>query len=73
MVIEGVKRKLGRINPIPLIPSDRTDCCRLAFGDEISSEGRAQIVREFYQHFVRTMLDLFLEPAPNELKFLALR
>mgnify|MGYP003693921025 CR=1 FL=1 len=45
---------------------------RVAFGDEISAEGRAQIVRESYQHFARTMLD-FLEPAPNESKFLALR
>jgi hypothetical protein len=31
----------------------------VAFGDEISAEGRAQIVRESYQHFARTMLDLF--------------
>ena len=31
---------------------------RVAFGDEISSERRAQIVRESYQHFARTMLDL---------------
>ena len=32
---------------------------RVAFGDEISAEGRAQIVRESYQHFARTMLDFF--------------
>jgi lauroyl/myristoyl acyltransferase len=32
---------------------------RVAFGDEISAEGRAQIVRESYQHFSRTMLDFF--------------
>src|SRR5438874_8079972 len=32
---------------------------RVAFGDEISAEGRAQIVRESYQHFCRTMLDFF--------------
>jgi lauroyl/myristoyl acyltransferase len=35
---------------------------RVAFGDEISAEGRAQIVRESYQHFVRTMLDFFKSP-----------
>jgi lauroyl/myristoyl acyltransferase len=31
----------------------------VAFGDEISSERRAQIVRESYQHFARTILDFF--------------
>src|SRR5260370_17735598 len=35
---------------------------RVAFGDEISSERRAQIVRESYQHFFRTMLDFFWSP-----------
>src|SRR5438552_14066242 len=35
---------------------------RVAFGDEISAEGRAKIVRESYQHFARTMLDFFLSP-----------
>ncbi len=35
---------------------------RVAFGDEISAEGRAQIVRQSYQHFVRTMLDFFWSP-----------
>ncbi len=35
---------------------------RVAFGDEISSERCAQIVREFYQHFARTMLDFFWSP-----------
>src|SRR5207245_11308829 len=35
---------------------------RVAFGDEISSERRAQIVRESYQHFARTMLDFFWSP-----------
>src|SRR5919198_4738815 len=34
----------------------------VAFGDEISAEGRAQIVRESYQHFARTMLDFFWNP-----------
>src|SRR5205823_11316615 len=34
----------------------------VAFGDEISAEGRAQIVRESYQHFARTMLDFFWIP-----------
>jgi lauroyl/myristoyl acyltransferase len=32
---------------------------RVVFGDEISSERRAQIVRASYQHFARTMLDFF--------------
>ncbi len=32
---------------------------RVAFGDEISSERRAQIVRESCQHFSHTMLDFF--------------
>ena len=35
---------------------------RVAFGDEISAEGRAQIVRESYQHFARTMLDFVWSP-----------
>jgi lauroyl/myristoyl acyltransferase len=35
---------------------------RVGFGDEISSERRAQIVRESYQHFARTMLDFFWSP-----------
>jgi KDO2-lipid IV(A) lauroyltransferase len=35
---------------------------RVAFGDEISSERRAQIVRESYQHFARTTLDFFWSP-----------
>ena len=35
---------------------------RVAFGDEISSERRARIVRESYQHFSRTMLDFFWSP-----------
>jgi lauroyl/myristoyl acyltransferase len=34
----------------------------VAFGDEISAEGRAQIVRQSYQHFSRTMLDCFWSP-----------
>jgi lauroyl/myristoyl acyltransferase len=33
---------------------------RVAFGDEISTEGRAQIVRESYQHFARTLALIFL-------------
>jgi lauroyl/myristoyl acyltransferase len=32
---------------------------RVAFGDEISSECRAQTVRESYQYFSRTMLVFF--------------
>src|SRR5438046_7674874 len=35
---------------------------RVVFGDEISSERRGQIVRESYQHFSRTILDLFWSP-----------
>src|SRR4029453_13395972 len=35
---------------------------RVAFGDEIRSERRAQIVRESYQHFSRTMLDFLWSP-----------
>jgi Kdo2-lipid IVA lauroyltransferase/acyltransferase len=35
---------------------------RVAFGDEVSTERRAQIVRESYQHFSRTMLDFFWSP-----------
>jgi len=45
---------------------------RVAFGDEISAEGRAQIVRESYQHFSRTMLDFFRNPrltAHNAMQF----
>src|SRR5215813_12960147 len=34
----------------------------VAFGDEISAEGQAQVVRESYQHFTRTMLDFFWSP-----------
>ena len=34
---------------------------RVAFGDEISSQRRAQIVRESYEHFARTMPDGKLE------------
>jgi lauroyl/myristoyl acyltransferase len=33
-----------------------------AFGDELSPARRAEIVRESYQHFARTMLDLFWSP-----------
>src|SRR2546423_9300880 len=35
---------------------------RVAFGEEISSERRAQIRRESYQHSARTMLDCFWSP-----------
>src|SRR5437868_13805208 len=35
---------------------------RVAFGDEISTEGREQIVRESYQHFARCMLDFCWSP-----------
>ena len=33
-----------------------------AFGDELSHARREEIVRESYQHFARTMLDLFWSP-----------
>ena len=33
-----------------------------AFGDELSRTRREEIVRESYQHFARTMLDLFWSP-----------
>lgn len=36
-----------------------------AFGDGFSPERRAEIVRESYQHFARTMLDLFWSPRLN--------
>src|SRR5436189_5301928 len=35
---------------------------RVAFGDEISGEGRAQIVRESYPPFAPTMHDFFSSP-----------
>jgi lauroyl/myristoyl acyltransferase len=35
---------------------------QVAFGDEFSLDRRAGIVRESYQHFARTMLDLFWSP-----------
>lgn len=40
-----------------------------AFGDEFSPERRAEIVRESYQHFARTMLDLFWSPRLNAENF----
>jgi hypothetical protein len=43
---------------------------RVAFDDEISSERLAQLVRESYQH-LPAHARFFLEPAPNESKFLA--
>lgn len=36
-----------------------------AFGEEFSPARRAEIVRESYQHFARTMLDLFWSPRLN--------
>jgi lauroyl/myristoyl acyltransferase len=42
---------------------------RVAFGDEILAEGRAQIVRESYQHFARTMLDFFWSPCLTSQNF----
>jgi lauroyl/myristoyl acyltransferase len=40
-----------------------------AFGDEFSARRRAEIVRESYQHFARTMLDLFWSPRLNAENF----
>jgi len=37
-----------------------------AFGEEFSLARRAEIVRESYQHFARTMLDLFWSPRLNQ-------
>jgi lauroyl/myristoyl acyltransferase len=34
----------------------------VAFGDQLTPERRTEIVRESYQHFARTMLDLFWSP-----------
>jgi lauroyl/myristoyl acyltransferase len=35
---------------------------KLALGDELSDERRAEIVRESYQNFARTLIDLFWSP-----------
>ena len=35
---------------------------QVAFGDELSPGRRNEIVRESYQHFARTMIDLFWSP-----------
>jgi len=40
-----------------------------AFGEQFSSERRAEIVRESYQHFARAMLDLFWSPRLNAQNF----
>ncbi len=44
---------------------------RVAFGDSLSSERRAQIVRESYQHFSRSMLDFFWSPHLTSQNFFA--
>jgi lauroyl/myristoyl acyltransferase len=38
------------------------DNLRIAFGDQFTEKRRSEIVRESYQHFARTMLDLFWSP-----------
>src|SRR5437762_8311369 len=38
----------------------------VGFGDEISAEGRAHIVRASYQHFARTHLVFFCSPRSEE-------
>ena len=40
-----------------------------AFGDELSSARRVQVVRESYQQFIRTMLDLLWSPRMNSENF----
>ena len=42
---------------------------KAAFGGEFSETRRAEIVRESYQHFARTMLDLFWSPRLNQDNF----
>ncbi|MFL6538508.1 MAG: lysophospholipid acyltransferase family protein [Chthoniobacterales bacterium] len=40
-----------------------------AFGDQMSLQARKRIVRESYQHFARTMIDLFWSPRLTEKNF----
>jgi lauroyl/myristoyl acyltransferase len=42
----------------------------VAFGDELSGRQRRKIVRQSFQHFARTMIDLFWSPRLTELNFL---
>src|SRR5919198_1414129 len=41
----------------------------VAFGDELSARQRRKIVRESFQHFARTMVDLLWSPRLSELNF----
>jgi lauroyl/myristoyl acyltransferase len=41
-----------------------------AFGDQLSARQRRKIVRQSFQHFARTMIDLFWSPRLTELNFL---
>src|ERR1044071_4262442 len=40
-----------------------------AFGDSLSSQQRRQIVRESFQHFARTMIDLLWSPRLTQKNF----
>ena len=42
----------------------------VAFGDQLSARARRKIVRESFQHFARTMVDLFWSPRLTPLNFL---
>jgi len=42
----------------------------VAFGDQLSARQRRKIVRQSFQHFARTMIDLFWSPRLTELNFL---
>jgi len=42
----------------------------VAFGDQLSARERRKIVRESFQHFARTMVDLFWSPRLTSLNFL---
>ena len=42
----------------------------VAFGDQLSARERRKIVRESFQHFARTMVDLFWSPRLTPLNFL---
>src|SRR5690349_15788372 len=41
----------------------------VAFGDQLSARARRRIVRESFQHFARSMVDLLWSPRLTELNF----
>jgi len=55
---------LGRVTALVDCRGRRVALANLkaAFGDEFTADRRAQIAREAYEHFARTMLDLFWSP-----------